>query len=55
MATQWFLNIVYIICCKKIIMQALVMKFVNDAGTSFLFVFADFGEYLLIRAVVDGL
>ena len=54
-ATQWFLNIVYIICCKNIIMQALVMKFGNDAGTSFLFVFVDFGEYSLIRAVVDGL
>ena len=36
-------------------MQALVMQFGNDAGTSFLFVIADFGEYSLIRVVVDGL
>ena len=43
-ATQWLLNIVYIICCKAITMQALVMQFGKDAGTSFLFVFADFGE-----------
>ena len=55
MATQWFLNIVYIICCKKIIMQALVMQFGNDVGTSFLFVYADFGEYSLLRTVVNGL
>ena len=54
MATQWFLNIVYIICCKKIIMQALVMQFGNNVGTSFLYVCADFGEYSL-RAVVNGL
>ena len=54
-ATQWFLNIVYIIRCKKIIMQALVMQFGNDVGTSFLFVYADFGEYSLLRAVVNGL
>ena len=47
--------IVYIICCKKIIMQALVMQFGNDVGTSFLFVYADFGEYSLLRAVVNGL
>ena len=31
------------------------MQFENDAGTSFLFMCADFGEYSLIRAVVDGL
>ena len=56
MATQWLLNIVYIICCcKKIIMQALVMQFGNDVGTSFLFVYADFGEYSLLRTVVNGL
>ena len=36
-------------------MVALVMQFENDAGTSFLFMCADFGEYSLIRAVVDGL
>ena len=36
-------------------MQALVMQFGNDADTSFLLVFADFGECSLIRAVVDGL
>ena len=36
-------------------MKALVMQFGNDIGTSFLFVCADFGEYLLIRVVVDGL
>ena len=32
-------------------MQAFVMRFGNDIGTSFLFVYADFGEYSLIRAV----
>ena len=36
-------------------MQALVMQFGNDVGTSFLFVYADFGDYSLIRPVVDGL
>ena len=57
-ATQWLLNIVYIIRCrKKIIMQASVMQFGKDVGSSFLFVCADFGEYRysLIRAVVNCL
>ena len=45
----------YIICCKKIITQALVMQFGNDVGTSLLYVCADFGECSLIRAVVNGL
>ena len=53
-ATQWFLNIVYIICCKKIIMQALVMQFGKNVGTSLLYVCAEFVEYSL-RAVVNGL
>ena len=35
-------------------MQALVMQFGNDVGTSFLLVYADFGEYSLLRAVVNG-
>ena len=36
-------------------MQALVMQLGNDVGTSFLYVFADSGEYSFIRAVVNGL
>ena len=54
-ATQWFLNVVYVICCKKMIMQALVIRFGNDVGTFFFYVCTDFGEYPLIRVVVNGL
>ena len=36
-------------------MQAWMMQFVNDVITSFLYVYADFEEYSLIRAVVNGL
>ena len=36
-------------------MQAYVMQFGKDVGTSFLFVCADFEEYSPINAVVKGL
>ena len=36
-------------------MQAQVMQFGKDVGTSFLFVCADFEEYSPINAVVKGL
>ena len=36
-------------------MQAFVMQFGIDVGTSFLFVYADFGGYSVLRAVVNYL
>ena len=45
----------HIICRKKKIMQALVMQFGKDVGTSFPFLCTNFGDYSLLRAVVDSL
>ena len=40
---------------NAVYIQGLVMQFGNDVGTSFLFAFTNFGEYSLIRAVINGL
>ena len=48
-ATQRLTIFFYIICCKYIIMQALVLQFGYTVGTSFLFVCADLREYAICQ------